>query len=95
MPKIYSHELKKSVINFYKSNIWNINDALQIFNVSKSSIYSWIKLDKENLLFIDLNVRCNYERKINDEIEKYIIVYVTKKVNFNKKNIKKILKRSC
>ncbi len=93
MPKIYSHELKKSVVNFYKSNIWSIDNALQIFNVSKSSIYSWIKMDKENLLFKDSNVRCDYEKKINNEIEKYIVSHVTKKVNFNKKNIKRYTKR--
>ena len=88
--KIYPYELKKSVVNFYKSNIWSIDNALKIFNVSRSSIYAWIQLDKDFLLLEDSNIRNNYKKNINDEAEKYIVTYVTKKVNFNKKNIKNV-----
>jgi len=93
MPKVYSYELKKSVVNFYKSELWDIMNALKIFQVSKSSMYSWIDLDKNNLLLETSNVRCNYERKIYDEVEMYIVTYVTKKVNFVHKNLKRCIKK--
>ena len=93
MPKVYPYELKKSVVNFYKSELWDIKEALKIFNVSKSSIYAWIDLNKNNLLFETSNVRSDYERKINNEIETYVITYVTKKVSFIHKNLKRCIKK--
>ena len=93
MPKVYPYELKKSVVNFYKSELWDIKEALKIFNVSKSSIYGWIDLNKNNLLLETSNVRGDYERKIYNEIEMYIITYVTKKVNFVHKNLKRCIKK--
>ena len=93
MPKIYSYELKKSIINFNKSEYWHINRAIEIFNVSKSSIYSWIDLNKNGLLCEIPNIRSNYNRNINDEIEKYIVIYVTNRINFVYKNLKKCIKR--
>ncbi len=47
---MYSFEFKKSVVNFYKSEIWDIECAIEIFQISKSSMYNWINLDKNNLL---------------------------------------------
>lgn len=68
MPKLYPYELKISVVNFYNSELWNIQNALEIFNISKSSIYNWISLYKDNKLCDAINVRTSYDRKINDEV---------------------------
>lgn len=92
MPKLYPYELKISVVKFYKSELWSIQYALEIFNVSKSSIYNYINLEKDNSLTESSNVRDNYERKISDEIEIYIVKYVTKKINFVCKNLKRCIK---
>ena len=62
MPKIYSYDFKISVINFYYSKFWNITYALHIFNASKSTIYNWISLHKNDLLFPISNLRSSYNR---------------------------------
>ncbi len=93
MPKVYSYELKIAIIKFYYSKFWNIKDAVKIFSVSKSCIYEWIKLYKNKLLTKSTNIRTTYERSINDEIEKYIVIYVEKRINFIHKNLKRCVKR--
>jgi transposase len=62
MPKIYSYELKLSVMNFYHSKYWKIKDAVYILNVSKSTIYNWIDLYKNNMLTQTTNIRTSYNR---------------------------------
>lgn len=93
MPKIYSYELKISVVNFYYSKFWNIKDAINIFNVSKSTMYDWINLYKNNMLTKSTNIRTTYNRSLNDEVENYIIIYVQKRTNFIYKNLKSCIKR--
>lgn len=94
MPKIYSHDLKISIINFNKSSYWDINEAINIFEVSKSSIYNWINLYNSNMLPIKSNVRTAYMSKITDDIKKYIIMYVKKRITFNKKNLTRCIKNT-
>lgn len=94
MPKIYSYDLKISIINFSKSSYWNINKAIKIFNVCKSSIYNWINLNKLNMLQIKSNIRTMYKSKITNEIEKYVIMYVKKRITFNRKNLIKCVKNT-
>ena len=80
MPKIYSHDLKLAIINFNKSELWNIDEAIKIFGSSRSSIYSWIKLNKESLINLQFSCREEYNSKITNEIEKYIVMYVQKRI---------------
>lgn len=93
MPKTYSYEFKLSVINFYYSKFWNISDAIKIFNASKSIMYKWINLYKNKLLIRDTNIRTTYNRSLSNEVEKYIITYIEKRVNFVYKNLKSCIKR--
>jgi transposase len=92
MPKIYSYDLKISIVKFNKSNYWDINEATNIFSVCKSSIYNWINMYKLNMLQIKSNIRPIYESKITNEIKKYVIMYVTKRITFNKKNLNRCIK---
>jgi transposase len=93
MPKIYSYDLKISIINFNKSSYWDINEAINIFNVCKSTIYNWLNLYKINMLPVKSNIRTLYKSKISNEIEKYVIMYVTKRITFNKKNLNRCIKK--
>lgn len=93
MPKIYSTCFKRSVVNFYNSDLFTIINALNIFDISKSTLYNWINLDKQNLLDSPSNIRCSYNCKITNEVEKYIVIYVTKRCIFNVKNLRKCIKR--
>lgn len=93
MPKIYPLCLKMSVINFYNSELFTVTNTLNIFNISKSTLYNWINLDKQNLLPSFSNIRVSYKSRITNEIEKYIIIYVTKRCSFNIKNLKKCINR--
>lgn len=92
MPKTYSYELKISVIKFNKSKYWDIYEAIKIFNVCKSTIYNWLSLYNANMLQIKSNIRTSYTSKITSKIEKYVIMYVTKRITFNKKNLNRCLK---
>jgi transposase len=94
MPKIYSYDLKMSVINFRKSCDWNLDNAVKIFGASKSSIYGWIKMYSNDLLIRNSNVRTFYESKITDEIKKYVVSYVTKRVTFNVKKLNRCIKNN-
>ena len=94
MPKIYSYDLKIAIIKFNKSSYWNIKEAINIFGVSKSSIYNWINLCKTNILPIKSNVRIKYASKITIEIEKYVMMYVKKRITFNKKNLNRCIKNT-
>jgi len=92
MPKIYCNELKIAIINFKNSSYWNISNAIKIFNVSKSSIYGWISLYKNGLLIKESNMRTLYKSKITPEIEKYVKLYVLKRVTFNCKNLNRCIR---
>ena len=92
MPKIYSYDLKISIIKFNRTSYWNIKEAMHIFGVSKSSIYGWINLFKLNKLSITSNIRTTYISKITKEIEKYVIMYVKKRITFNKRNLNRCIK---
>jgi len=91
MPKIYSYDLKISIINFSKSSYWDINEAIKIFNVCKSTIYNWLNLNKINMLPIKSNIRTSYNSKITNEIEKYVTMYVK---TISTSSIYKILKQN-
>ena len=91
MPKIYSIDTKLSLINFYNSELFTIVNALYIFNISKSTLYNWINLYNEQLLHVSNN-RSTYKSKISPPIHKYIITYVTKKVSFNIKNLRRYIR---
>ena len=93
MPKIYSLDLKISVIAFYNSDLFTIENCLYIFNISKSTLYNWINLNKQNDLQIISNKRNNYNSKITNEIQKYIITYVSKRNIFSTKNLRKCISR--
>ena len=68
-----------AVVNFYKSDLFTIESALNIFNISKSSLYNWIKLYNKSELITQSNIRDSYNSKIGIEIEKYIVMYVKKR----------------
>ena len=43
MPKIYSVNFKSSVLNFYFSDLFIIDNTIYIFGISKSTLYNWRK----------------------------------------------------
>lgn len=88
MPKIYTTDLKLSVINFYNSDLFTIENCTNIFNISKSSLYNWVNLNFQ----YTPNVRKPYCSKINNTVQKYIIEYVTKKIVFTIKKLRKCIK---
>ena len=93
MPKIYSLDFKLSVLKFYNSDLFTIDNTICIFGISKSTLYNWVNLHKKNLLCIPSNIRTFYKSKINDEISKYIIIYVTKRCSFCIKNLRKFISK--
>jgi transposase len=91
MPKIYSDNFKRSVINFYNSDLFSISNSLLIFNISKSTLYNWINFYTHTNNF--LNERSNYFSKISNEVKKCIIAYVMKRTIFSMKKLRKYILR--
>ena len=93
MPKLYSVDFKLSVINFYNSDLFTIQNTLAIFNISKATLYNWINIHNNGLSFNNSNFRKPYKSNITFQIHQYIIVYVTKRIHFSTKNLRKCIKR--
>ena len=89
MPKIYSVDFKSSVLNFYFSDLFTIDNAIYIFGISKSTLYNWVNgLHKSNTI-TKSNIRTKYNSKITNEIQNFIVTCVTKKSIFSIKNLKR------
>ena len=89
MPILYSNDFRMAVIKYYQQNIFSIKSAVNIFSVSKSSIYNWINLYSNNQILPLSNIRKKYNCKITGTIKKYIVDYVLKHTfNFNIKKLK-------
>ena len=52
MPNYYSYDLKCKIINLYLNNSYTVIQLTNLFNISKSSIYNWIKLYNNGALKI-------------------------------------------
>ena len=52
MPNYYSYDLKCKIINLYLNNSYTVIQLTNLFNISKSSIYNWIKLYNNGTLKI-------------------------------------------
>ena len=48
MPKIYSVDFKSSVLNFYFSDLFTIDNTIYIFGISKSTLYNWVESFKKH-----------------------------------------------
>jgi transposase len=78
-----------TVVNYYKLKKTPIIELLNIFKISRSSLYNWVKLYNINKLI----EKKQYLKgsKYTDEIRNYTSNYVIKKVNFDyRKLIKNI-----
>jgi len=80
---------KITVVNYYKLKKISVIELLNIFRISISSLYNWVKLyDKNELLE---KKRYSKKSKYTDEIRKYISDYVIKKVNFDYKKLIRVI----
>jgi transposase len=82
MPKIYDYNFKLSVINFYNSEMFTIQNVINIFNISCSTLYNWVNAFKNNKLEQINNNRTKYKSKYTKEIEIFVTLYATNKINF-------------
>ena len=64
-------------------------ELLNIFSISRSSLYNWIKLDNKNKLLE--KKQYSKESKYSDEIRQYISNYVIKKVNFDYRKLIRLI----
>lgn len=89
MPKIYSVDFKSSVLNFYFSDLFTIDNTIYIFGISKSTLYNWVNSFQKSNTITKSNIRTKYNSKITDEIQNFIVTCVTKKSIFSIKNLKR------
>lgn len=90
MPKLYSFDFKQSVINSYINMNFSVQITLQIFHISKSTLFNWIKLYRSNLLLPVQNIRSTYLSKLS-QIKSFLKSYVFKRKNFNVKILKLVV----
>lgn len=78
----YSVDLKLRVVNAYNNKTHNVTDICRTFSVSKSSVYNWINLYKNN----KLTSKCEYIKptsKIhNENIRNIILSHIQSFPNF-------------
>lgn len=72
---------KINVVKCHKTKKYTIKELLSIFNISRSSLYNWIKLYNNN----ELTEKKKYIKisKYTLEIKEYICKYIIKKINFD------------
>jgi predicted DNA-binding protein YlxM (UPF0122 family) len=80
---------KIQVVNCYYQKQFSIMELLNIFSISRSSLYNWIKLDNINKLLE--KKQYSKESKYSDEIRQYISNYVIKKVNFDYRKLIRLI----
>lgn len=87
----YSLDLKNRIINEYNKHILSVIEIAKIFSVSKSSVYNWIKLYKEN----DLHIKEKYTKQTssfqNLDIRNIILDHIKSNPNFSYLNLIKII----
>lgn len=82
---------KITVVNYYKLKKIPIIELLNIFKISRSSLYNWIKLYNKNELLEKKHY--SKESKYTLEIRKYISDYVVKKVNFDYRKLMRMINK--
>ena len=82
---------KITVVNYYKLKKIPIIELLNIFKISRSSLYNWVKFYNKN----ELLEKKQYKRdsKYTCEIRKYISEYVVKRVNFDYKKLIRVINK--
>lgn len=84
----YNKNFKLRVINCSNERLMTTNKIIQIFDVSNGSIFNW--KNKYNANNLD-NIK--RKSKIKPHIKCYIRLYVINRINFNYKNLIKLIKR--
>jgi len=85
MPNSYPLIYKIAVITYYLQNKCDVKDLLNIFNISKSSLYNWLKQYNENIL--SEKKKYNKVSKYTSDIKIYIKTYVIKRKIFSYKRL--------
>ena len=94
MPNYYSYDLKIKIIELYFCNHFNVLKISNLFNISKSSIYNWIKLYNSNSLNETKQKYVLKNSKFrNINVRNAIINYTTKKPCFNYITLLNYIKR--
>ena len=83
----YSMDLKSRIINEYNKNILSVVKIALKFSVSKSSIYSWIKLCKACKLTTKTEYTKPTSKFQNQEIRNIILEHVKENTNFIYQNL--------
>jgi len=93
MPNAYPLLFKEYACNYYLRfrKQQSINEILNILNISKSSLYNWIKINNRNNL--KDKIKYNKISKYTPVIKCYIRSYVIARVNFDYKRLILQIKR--
>ena len=91
-PNYYPLIFKQQVLNYFRKPSVSIKDVLIAYNISKSSLYNWIALDKLNML-TEKKKYTKKNKKTNFLVLAYIKKYVLKRINFKMKLLQTAIKR--
>ncbi len=80
---------RERVVKYYlQSKLIKVNDVLNKFQISRGTLFNWIKLNKANKLMPKTR-----KSKFNEQIIEYIRKYVVKRINFSPNLLMKQIKR--
>ena len=83
----YSLDLKHKIIHFYNNLNYSIKNIVLLFKVSKSSVYNWINLNKNNLLTKKNKYIKSNSILYNTLIHSLIVKYINLNSNFINKHL--------
>lgn len=81
----YSRDLKDRIIRCIHMKKYTDTEIMNIFDIGRTQFYKWKNQSHKD------NIR--RKSKITTEAKKFIIDYVTKKINFNHTRLKKIISK--
>ena len=91
----YSNDIKLRVVKLFIDNKYSVKQLVELFSVSKSSIYNWINTYKNsNLLQKSSYVKVNSKFR-NITIREFILKYVSSNPNLNYTELIQQINNGC
>lgn len=88
----YSLDLKSRIINEYNKHILSVIKIATLFSVSKSSVYNWVKLYKQDILKNKIQYTKQKSNFQNSDIRSIILDHIKTNPNFSYLSLIEIIK---
>lgn len=91
--KIYGRYFKDRAIDYFNRSK-SIKDAIDLFNISRKTLYNWRKLYENDKLHLKTEHKKHISLKYTDDMCEYIRKYIVNNCRFRMKNLLKLFKKN-